>query len=814
MGTVIDCQGERTFQNLEKCNEIQGNIFSKGLYPIRYPCYINEISFKTNNKFETEEKMIQFDSNNFLETNQNSNYKSNDILNLVEKKNINDKIGLKSNKNDLYEKIIINKSNKKTFYIHKSDEINYIDNNRIGNDIFFINDELKGNEKLEDNKKEIQNEKIENKNGAKEYKNKIKKNKKDEQINNLKDNYYMNKTKENYSNNKKTINNIFLSNFNDKNNMESKIDCNNKKIIDDEKYIKIKKRIVNKSPNWKSNNNLFQKKLGFLNQQENKENIEKNKLDNNNNMEINHSKNKDNFNKNHNNQNKKKENELSHKNKKNANYINNNKRKINKKIKNKNQINYRNNNTNNLDFNISKRFSCLNYSNKDIFNSNNTNNIRRYSGLIKFNKNNNSKLINKNNKEKNHNLLNKKYDKNIFEKSVPEKAKNLLNKTQNYEMQKKGSFEKLIVTPLTASIASNKNKKSLDILKNNPFLENNLYSRKMKNQIPLYRRFSPEDKTKNKNKKRLSELSTNKKIYKSPRSISGPKNYNFRDDLWEYFNKDPFLNSSKNKTAKNIINITHHLSHSQSNNNLNSFYFNNDERNKYDNIDDYYYKINHPFNKSMNYNHNILTNSFYKEKISIGDKEEKLLYNKKIKNCVFNLQKDNKSLKNKSKINNFIKVRIPFNGTQICPILVNYSTNNLFILNYNNINKFNDKSILYDGNIYKLINGQNNSTKLILRYFQITKKCFRYYNNIYSVLIYNERPLVQFDIRHIHNIEIFNLDSLNKLEESKIEFVFSINLINNSDFFIFATDDKEFGMNIINVLNLLKQYYEEDRDLL
>ena len=137
---MIDCQGERTFQNLEKCNEIQGNIFSKGLYPIRYPCYINEISFKTNNKFETEEKMIQFDSNNFLETNQNSNYKSNDILNLVEKKNINDKIGLKSNKNDLYEKIIIK------------------------------NHELKGNEKLEDNKKEIQNEKIENKNGEKEYK--------------------------------------------------------------------------------------------------------------------------------------------------------------------------------------------------------------------------------------------------------------------------------------------------------------------------------------------------------------------------------------------------------------------------------------------------------------------------------------------------------------------------------------------------------------------------------------------------------------------------------------------------------------------
>lgn len=218
----------------------------------------------------------------------------------------------------------------------------------------------------------------------------------------------------------------------------------------------------------------------------------------------------------------------------------------------------------------------------------------------------------------------------------------------------------------------------------------------------------------------------------------------------------------------------------------------------------------------MKYNDDILKNLFYKQNISFGDKEEKLLCNKKIKNCVFNLQQKNNNPKNKScnKNNNFIKVRIPFNGTQICPILINYSTNNLFILNYNNINKFNDKSILYDGNIYKIINEQNHHTKLILRYFQITKNCFRYYNNIYSVLIYNEKPLVQFDIRDIQDIEIINIDSLNKSEESKIEFIFSINLINNKDFFIFATDDKEFGMNIVNVLNLLINYYEENIYLL
>jgi hypothetical protein len=315
---------------------------------------------------------------------------------------------------------------------------------------------------------------------------------------------------------------------------------------------------------------------------------------------------------------------------------------------------------------------------------------------------------------------------------------------------------------------------------------------------------SPEEKTKNENKRRLSNLSSNKNknIYKSPRSVSGPKSYNFREDIWDYINKDSFLNTSKNKAAKNIINITSHIPHSPSDNNYNSLSSNNDGwNNNYNN--DNYYRINHRYNKSMNIDHPYMFNNVHRKNLSENN-ISKLLYN--------NLDMPKKGKSEKENIKDFIKVKIPFNGTQICPILINYSTNNIFILNYNNLNKFNDKSILYDGNIYKVINGFDGSKKLILRYFQITKNCFRYYNNIYSVLIYNERPLVQFDIRHIQEINIINCDSLNT-EESKIEFVFSINLINNSDFFLFATDDKEFGISIVNVLNLLKKYYEDDRDL-
>ena len=57
MGTVLECQGERNFQNLEQCHEIQGEITTKIVYPINHPCFIGGISLKTNRNFETEEKM-------------------------------------------------------------------------------------------------------------------------------------------------------------------------------------------------------------------------------------------------------------------------------------------------------------------------------------------------------------------------------------------------------------------------------------------------------------------------------------------------------------------------------------------------------------------------------------------------------------------------------------------------------------------------------------------------------------------------------------------------------------------------------------
>ena len=72
------------------------------------------------------------------------------------------------------------------------------------------------------------------------------------------------------------------------------------------------------------------------------------------------------------------------------------------------------------------------------------------------------------------------------------------------------------------------------------------------------------------------------------------------------------------------------------------------------------------------------------------------------------------------------------------------------------------------------------------------------------MLIYNEKPLVQFDVRFIQDVEQLNVNLINNIEEYNIKIAFSINLKNNSDFFIFATHDKELGQSILNILNLLK----------
>jgi translation elongation factor P/translation initiation factor 5A len=130
------------------------------------------------------------------------------------------------------------------------------------------------------------------------------------------------------------------------------------------------------------------------------------------------------------------------------------------------------------------------------------------------------------------------------------------------------------------------------------------------------------------------------------------------------------------------------------------------------------------------------------------------------------------------------------------------------------LNHFNSSIVLYDGNLYKVLDRKNSGFKVSKRYFQIKKNCFKYYKDIESAK--NDKlnqPLVQFDIRHIKDLQIVDQNFLKdiKIEGKDIEFVFSIYLYQNDDFFVFATDNENYGNSIFNLLNLLKNYYKDKK---
>ena len=78
----------------------------------------------------------------------------------------------------------------------------------------------------------------------------------------------------------------------------------------------------------------------------------------------------------------------------------------------------------------------------------------------------------------------------------------------------------------------------------------------------------------------------------------------------------------------------------------------------------------------------------------------------------------------------------------------------------------------------------------------------------------NEKPLEEFNIKLIRDIEIIDIKLLIKnKDETKIKFAFVINMIENINFYIFVTSDIEIGNNIINILNFIKKYSEKENNL-
>jgi len=268
---------------------------------------------------------------------------------------------------------------------------------------------------------------------------------------------------------------------------------------------------------------------------------------------------------------------------------------------------------------------------------------------------------------------------------------------------------------------------------------------------------------------------------KSPKSTNDNYFISNEEDIFNNLNKDSKANNTFGKLKNKNNNFYKFIPHNiDENRNLELLA----EKNIFD-LSEYNFNL-----KRRHHSDNIIIN--YKK-----EKDEN--------NSILKL-KDNKDI---------IKVKILFKGTQINKTLLNNSVNNIFILNYNLLSKISFNSILYDGNIYKVTNTKKGESKLIMRYFQITKLYFKYFNSVQSLLLPNNKPLDFFEIKKIKNIEIIDINLLKNKNKNdqKIKFAFVVNLIENINFFIFAINDRELGMNVINILNLIKKYFDDGKDL-
>ena len=185
--------------------------------------------------------------------------------------------------------------------------------------------------------------------------------------------------------------------------------------------------------------------------------------------------------------------------------------------------------------------------------------------------------------------------------------------------------------------------------------------------------------------------------------------------------------------------------------------------------------------------------------ISNNNLNLKYFKNNKLKN---NYKKNNNNNKNL-----IIEIQLQ-NETNIFKNLIQFDeeTNKKIIkLSINKLLSLDNNDIIYDGYLYKIQKNKDNEYKLYSRYFQITKNCFRYFNNINSL----KNILVQFDIRHIVTIQIKDKNFLKNLNLKNIEFVFTIYIDINNDFFVFATEKEKYGKNFIEIIMLIKKYYED-----
>ena len=513
-----------------------------------------------------------------------------------------------------------------------------------------------------------------------------------------------------------------------------------------------------------------------------------------------------------------------------SNRNNNNNNDIDNNKKDENQINKKKKHK------IKNEYNCFN-SNED--------NIELDELINKvFNEKNNSKVYNTN---ENKNLLTEsEIDKdyfcqlyseqsqsNINSRDINEKDEKIINKLKEIKdkINNKNKIKKKKIKRYNTDYNSYKTSN----------ISNTMNNKQIKKNIPTYRRHSKPITNSN---NVFNSLSLTKNIYNCKKfkfnSVNSVNNGYYSLD--NSFNKS--FNSLLNKSVKSPFYNTSHLN-----------YNNNKLSRKKNSIGKWSRGTPCRFNSHNSYFNNSsiqnISSGCINSRINAKKNKDKKLYNivtkniikKELKKSNKNNNNNKKTIDNKDKSNNNnlitnteINDEIKLENSQNLlyhqyrdiieadlPIVYNSESlinndlfesniNNKIIINYNKLNNYKTTMILYDGFIYKIIDKNNIGFKASKRYFQITKNCLRYYNEIENAKN-NDEPLVQFDIRHIKDLQIINFDFLKdvKIDDKDIKFVFCIYLYQNDDFFVFAVSDDNYGNSIFNVLNLLKNYYEDKK---
>lgn len=331
-------------------------------------------------------------------------------------------------------------------------------------------------------------------------------------------------------------------------------------------------------------------------------------------------------------------------------------------------------------------------------------------------------------------------------------------------------------------------------------------NKQIKNNIPAYRRsnfkvnnFYPSilntttyDSKKSKQAKRITNITSLESSFNKSFNISDLKANKLNKDKFINENKDCSLNKNNFQNNRDIFVFNK--------SNIQQSYINNSSIFK-TSINDSNIKLNNIKNQRL---FNLISNNFINNNVNLNNNNDKAEKVNKEKNGQQTLYQNREQIEiDLSPIN--------INESLINKDLLTSKLNNIITLNYNKLHNINTSIILYDGFLYKIVEDKNIGFKIIERYFKIMKNCFKYYPNLEKGINKSDKPLVQFDIRHIKYLSIVKNNILKqfKIKEKEIEFVLSIFLNQNDDFFVFAFNNKEIGNSVFNIINLLRNYYED-----